>query len=179
MDKKTVQTIMSVVLGIAAFVIVAALVSLFFGAILAEDPVEISETAESVEKVLLYVKNSSIAVICIGIPTVVCYFFTFFSKSKKAFGLISAILSLVLVEMCLGFIFDLRSIVLKLTDDVSTCYSLATAFFTDLIEVLVSCLISCAYFIVVTVCAFRTKNPAAQPVPTVEQTTVAPPAQGE
>lgn len=179
MDKKTIQTVMYVVLGIAAFVLVAALVSLFFGAILAEDPIEISETAESVEKVLLYVKNSSIAVICIGIPTVVCYFFTVFSKSKKVFGLISALLSLMLITMCLGFIFDLRAIVLKLTDEVSTCYSLATAYFSDLIEVLVSCGIACAYFTVVTVCSFRTEKPAAQPAPTAEKTMVTAPVQGE
>lgn len=179
MDKKTVQTVMSVVLGIAAFVIIATLISLFFGAILAEDPTEITETAESVEKVLMYVKNSSIAVICVGVPTVVSYFLTYFSKSKKIFGHISALLSLMLVAMCIGFIFDLRAIVLKLTDNVSTCYTLATAYFTDLIKMLVSCGFACAYFTAVTVLAFRTEKPAVQPAQATEQTTLTAPEQGE
>lgn len=179
MDKKTVHLIMSVVLGIAAFVIIAAVISLLFGAIIAEDPMEIAETGKSVEKVLSYVKNSSIAVSCVAIPTVVCYFFTFFSKSKKVFGLISALLSLMLVAMCIGFVFDLRTIVLKLTDDQSTCYSLATAYFTDLIKLVVSCGFACAYFAVVTACAFRTEKPTTPPAQSTEQPAIATPEKGE
>lgn len=185
MNKKTLNIVLSVILGIAAFVTVATVMSLLFGAIIAKDPINITETAKNVEKVLMYVRNSSIAVVCIAIPTVVCWFLTYFSKSKKAFGAISTLLSLMLVAMCLGFIFDLREIVLKFKDDQSTCYTLATSYFPDLLKLVVSFGFACACFAAVTVCAFRTEKtatppaPSAQPQSTDDQDVVAAPQKGE
>lgn len=172
MDKKTVQVVMSVILGIAAFTIIATVVSLLFDAILAEDTITIAEPSKNVEDVIMYIKHSSVAVICISIPTVVCYFLTYFSKSKKIFGLISAVLSLMLIAMCLGFIFDLRGVVLDYKESANTSYTLATAYFTELGKLLISYVFAGAYFAVIFVRAFRTKQ-------STRQATVAAPEQGE
>lgn len=185
MDKKTVRIVIGVMLGIAAFTIVATAISLLFDAILADDTLIIAEPAKNVEDTILYIKHSSVAVFCIAIPTVVCYCFTYFSKSKKVFGLISALLSLLMIALCIGFIFDLRGIVLGFKDSASTSYTLATAYFSELGKLLISFLFTCAYFILITVFAFRTEKTAAQPAqtaqpePTVEQTAVAAPQKGE
>ena len=84
-----------------------------------------------------------------------------------------------LAAMCIGFIFDLRAIILKFTADQSECYSLATAYFTDLLQLLVSCVFACVYFSVVTMYAFRDKKTVAQSTPIAVQTTVAAPEKGE
>ncbi|MDE6618232.1 MAG: hypothetical protein K2K13_04335 [Clostridiales bacterium] len=181
MDKKTVHIVVSVILGIAAFTIVATAISLLFDAILANDPITITEPVKNVEDTILYIKHSSIAVFCIAIPAVVCYFLTYFSKSKKVFGFISALLSLVVIAMCLGFIFDLRGIVLAYKEGANTSYSLASAYFSELGKMFISFLFPAAYFTVITVSAFRTEKSAAQPAPTAqpEQTVIATPEQGE
>ncbi|MDE5593513.1 MAG: hypothetical protein K2I75_06235 [Clostridiales bacterium] len=187
MDKKTVRIVVSVILGIAAFVIVATAISMLFSAILAEDPITIAEPIKDIENTIFYIKHSYVALFCIAVPTVVCYFLTYFSKSKKVFGLISVLLSLLLIAMCLGFIFDLRSTVLDLKEAVSSCYTLATASFEDMFKLLIPCIFTCAYFTAVTVSAFRADKTTAPTVPTAptaqpeyaEQTTVAAPEQGE
>lgn len=179
MNKKTVHIVVSVILGIAAFIIVATAISILFSAILAEDPITIAEPVKNIEDTILYIKHSYVALFCITVPTVVCYFFTYFSKSKKIFGLISALLSLMLIAMCIGFIFDLRSTVLDLKEAVNSCYTMATAYFDELLKLLIPCLFTCVYFTMVTLSAFRTEKPNAQPAQTVEQNVIAAPEQGE
>ena len=181
MDKKTVHIVVSVILGIAAFIIVETAISMFFSAIFSKDLLTISEPTKNIEDTILYIKHAYVALFCIAIPAVVCYFLTYFSKSKKVFGLIAVLLSLMLIAMCIGFVFDLRSIVLDLKENVSSCYTMAAASFDEMIKLLITCMFTCAYFTVVTVSAFRNQKPAEQPAPTVqpEQTTVAIPEQGE
>ena len=193
MDKKTVHIVVSVILGIAAFIIVETAISMLFGAIFTKDLLTISEPTKNIEDTILYIKHAYVALFCIVIPTVVCYFLTYFSKSKKVFGFISVLLSLMLIAMCIGFIFDLRSTVLDMKEAVSSCYTMAAASFDDMLKLLIPCLFTCAYFTVVTVSAFRNQKPAAQPAPMEqpeqtaaampteqsEQTTVAATVQGE
>lgn len=181
MDKKTVHIVVSVILGLAAFIIIGTAISMLFSAILAEDPITIAEPVKNVENTIFYIKHSYVALFCIAVPTVVCYFLTYFSKSKKIFGLISALLSLMLIAMCIGFIFDLRSTVLDLKDAVNSCYTLATACFNDMFKLLIPCLFTCAYFTVVTVSAFRADKAAVQtaPIKQSEQPVAATPEQGE
>ncbi|MDE6201177.1 MAG: hypothetical protein K2M47_04785 [Clostridiales bacterium] len=166
MNKKTVQIIVAVMLGIAAFTIIATAISLLFDAILADDTITIAEPVKTVEDTILYIKHSSIAVFCIAIPTVMCYCLTYFSKSKKVLGLISLLLSLLMIAMCLGFIFDLRGTVLDIKGS-STSYTLATAYFSELGKLFISFLFTGAYFAVITVFAFRTQIPATPTAPTV------------
>lgn len=178
MDKKTVNTILSVLLGIAVFVIIGTVISLFFDAVLAKDTLLIASPNGSVDKVILYTKNSSIGLICIAVPTLVCYCLTYFSKSKKVFGLISALLSLMLVAMSIGFIFDLRGIVLEL-ETKNTAYSVATAYFSELIQMLTACGLTCAYFTVITVFAFRDEKRAAHTEQPAETAVTVAAEQGE
>lgn len=179
MDKKTVHIVVSVILGISAFIIIGTAISMLFSAILADDPITISEPIKNIEDTILYIKHSYVALFCIAIPTVVCYFLTYFSKSKKIFGLISVLLSLMLIAMCIGFIFDLRSTVLDLKGAADSCYTMAAASFDDMLKLLIPCLFTCAYFTVVTVSAFRNQKPTVPPTAHPEQTTVAAPEQGE
>ena len=158
MNKKTLHIVMSVVLGIAFFAIVATVISLLFDAILSNDTILIASPSKNAEKVISYVKHSSIGLICIAIPTLVCYCFTYLAKSKKIFAVVSVLLSLLLISMCIGFIFDLRGIVLKFDSSIAECYTIATSYFTELIQLIVSCCFACVYFIVATVLAFRPQN---------------------
>lgn len=163
MNKKTLHIVMSVALGIAFFAIVATVISLLFDAILSDDTYTIASLGENAEKVVSYVKHSSIGVICVAIPALVCYCFTYSAKSKKVFGVISVLLSIMLISMCIGFIFDLRGIVLKFDSARADCYTIATSYFTELIQLLASCCFACVYFVVATVLAFRPQKTGVQP----------------
>ncbi|MDE6029961.1 MAG: hypothetical protein K2F90_06575 [Clostridiales bacterium] len=180
MDKKTVRIVVSVVLGLAAFVIIGTAISMLFNAILAEDPITISQPIKNIEDVIFYIKHSYVALFCIAVPTVVCYFLTYFSKSKKVFALISALLSLMLIAMCIGFIFDLRATVLDFDEAATSCYTLATASFENMFKLLVPCIFTCAYFTVVAASEFRADKAAVQPAPAAQQDqTSHAPEQGE
>ena len=166
MNKKTVRTAMGVVLGIAAFTILSTAISLFFSAVLYKDLATLGAVEGELEKTMAYVKNSSIGLVCVVVVVLTSYFFTIFTKRKKVFAPISAGLSLLLIIMCLAFLFDLRGIVMKFEGYSMrlACYQLASEYFSELITVMISALITCAYFTVATVFAFK-QNKAATPKP--------------
>lgn len=180
MDKKTLHTVVSVVLGIAVFTIISVVILLMFDAVLADDTLEITSTSKYMDETVSYVKHSSIAVICIAIPMLVCYGLTYFAKSKKIFATISALISLVLIAMCIGFVFDLRSIVIEFDALRSTCYTVASAHFSKLIELLISCAFSCAYFTVIAIRAFLPEKATKQIIePTTTNSEAVVPEKGE
>lgn len=183
MDKKTINIIISVVLGIAAFVIVSTAISMLFDAIFIEDIINISNTTKHMDDIVMYIKHSSIAVFCISVPTIVCYFLTYFAKSKKVFGLISVVLSLFMIALCLGLIFDLRETALDTNN--SSAYTTAAAQFSELGKLIVVYAITCAYFAVVTVREFMsnrrgvTVEAQAQSEQSAPVSTVSEPQKGE
>lgn len=156
MDKKTIQTVVAVVLGIAVFSIVATVISFIFEACLYDYIVDISEPGTNVENTIKYAQGASIGIICIGAAAIVCYCFTYFIKNKKVFGIISVVLSALLVAMSIAFIFDLSEFAKEAST--SQGFSIASAFFGELVTMIVACLIVGAYFTVVTVRAFKPQN---------------------
>ena len=164
MEKKTMRIIVSVVLALAAFTILSTVISLFFSAFFTKDMINIGEINGNEGKTMNYIRFSSIALACIAAVTLVSYFFTYFTKHKKIFAPIATGLSFLMVIMCISFIFNLRSVILKFEGySKLTCYSLATEFFAQLITIMVAALIACSYFAVVTALAFKKSKAALSP----------------
>lgn len=162
MNKKTVDTIVSVVLGISVFIILATVISLLFDVIFTKDAFTLDvldAERESNTEVMGYIMHSSIAVICVGAAMLLSYCLTYFTAEKKVFAAISATLTLLLIAMCLAFIFDLRNIAID--HDSSSMYTVAATYFAELIKVLVACLFTCAFFTVTAVKAFLPAKAAA------------------
>ena len=164
MNKKALNTIMYVVFGIAVFVMFGTAMSLLFDAILSDDLLVVATPEANTEKVVSYIKNSAVGIVCIAIPTLVCCSLAFSAKSKKIFGILSATLALLLLSMSIGFIFDLRGTVMQFDAARKECYTIATAYFSDLIMIIVSSCIICAYFIAMTALAVRSQKTDMQPV---------------
>lgn len=110
--------------------------------------------------VLSYTRNTAIGVVFVNIAMLACFCFTYFIKTKKVFGCISTVLSLLSAAMCIAFVFDLRAIVLKSTSLQS--YSAATGYFSELISLAAAALLFFAYFLFVTVKSFRSEKVSDQ-----------------
>ena len=152
MDKKLLKTVLAVLLGISVFVILGAVVSLIFEASFADDLSLVSSISNEVERIINYVKNTSIAVICIAVPVLVAVCMACFAKSKKVLSIIAALATLLLAAVCIAFVCDLHGITLEGLD--ATAYATATQYYTELLAVAVPALILCAYFTGATVHAF-------------------------
>ena len=164
MDKKTMRVVLGVVLGLAVFTMLSAVVSMLFNAILSKDVIVVGAVEGDFEDTISYVKYSSIGLVCITVAAIVSFFFAYFGKQRKVFAPIAAGLSLLLIAMCLAFVFDLRGIVMKFESSSirANSYAVATEYFAELISVMVAAIISCAYFGVTTALSFKKKNAVAQ-----------------
>lgn len=161
MDQKFINRILATVFGIALLIALTSTVSLLFDAIMLTDVTILSSLSESMEKTISYMQYSSIGIICVSVATLASFCFTYFSKQKKVFGCISAVCSLLLAATCIAFVFDLRAIIFKSTSLES--YNAATGYFSELIALAVAALLFFAYFVFVTVRAFRNKTTMTMP----------------
>lgn len=155
MNKKFVGTVIAVLLGFAAFVMIASTVSLIFEAVLTHDVAEITTVSEEMEDLISYVRNSAIGIVVFSAAALISYCFTYFTDKKKIFGCISAGLSIALAAFCIAFVFDLRDIALKSLSE--RVYTAAASYFSELITLAIAALLLCAYFTVITVKAFKAK----------------------
>jgi hypothetical protein len=160
MNKKFIKSVIAVVLGLALAITLIATFSLIFDAIMSSDVATLSSVSKSMEKVLSYTRNTAIGVVFVNIAMLACFCFTYFIKTKKVFGCISTVLSLLSAAMCIAFVFDLRAIVLKSTSLQS--YSAATGYFSELISLAAAALLFFAYFLFVTVKSFRSEKVSDQ-----------------
>ncbi len=150
MNKPFVQKILAVVLGISLFVMLMSFVSLIFDAALIDD---VSTFAN--EDLMNLSKWMTVGIICILIPTFVCYAFTFFAKSK-IFSICSAVLSAFVTICSIAFIFVLRA---EILDNFNLQnYSLLTGYVQEMLILAVPALLVCVYFILNSINLFRHKN---------------------
>lgn len=156
MDKKTVKTIVAVILAICLFTMITATVSLAFDAFLSKDVTVVSSVSVTMKKAISYMSNASVALACLLVPALACFAFSYFTKQKKVFYAASAVLSLFIIATCMGFLFDLRSVALN--DFGTSEYAVCAEFFENLITLSVASLIPCVYFTVNAVFAFKEKK---------------------
>lgn len=156
MDKKFTQKIVAVVLGLSLFIAVISTFSLLFDSILADDIIKLTSVSEKTEKIIGYMKYSAIGILCVSVAAITCYCFTYFSKNKKVFGIISTVLALFMSVTCIALTFDLRGTVLDGMS--SSAYEAATGYFQELLQIAIAHIIACAYFAVITAFAFKKKT---------------------
>ena len=143
MDKKTVKTFVNIIVGIAILTILYSFCSLIFEAITARDPILLEPTSLSsnAKEVLNLATWMMVALICLLVPTLVCYGFSLFGKNK-IMTLASAVMSLFVVVTAFAFFFVLREYAFKGT----SAYTIAIAAFPEFIELIAACAITCAFF---------------------------------
>ena len=154
MDKKYLKTIISVILGIALAVMVYSLVSLLFECIFMEDAMKFAEDLMSSDKkmheTLEFLQSVSIALTCTIAITFVCYAFAYFGNGK-IFNVAAAALSLLTAVLCIVFVILLRN---KAHDAGMTTYTAVAETFDSFIQLAVSALLACVYFILNSVASF-------------------------
>ena len=150
MDKSFIKKVLAVVLGISLFVMLVTLASLIMEAALADDvSIHASFTAE---KTIMFIKWSAVALICVTVPALVCYALAYFGN-HKIFGIISEVLSFLIVACCIAFFVVARKIALEQLS--SSAYASATGYFTELIQLAVPSLLVGIYFVLESVKAFK------------------------
>ncbi len=151
MGKKTFKTAVTVVFAICVLNMITATASLAFDAYLSKTVLLFSNTVG--EKAISYMSNAAIALVCLLVPTLVCFIFSFFTDQKMVFYIASAVMALFVAATCMGFLFDLRTLAVKEFD--MTNFAACTEFFTSLVALAVTSLIPCACFTVNAVNLFK------------------------
>ncbi|MBD5584323.1 MAG: hypothetical protein HDQ88_04520 [Clostridia bacterium] len=153
MDKKFIKKILAVVLGMSLLIMIYRLVSLIMDASLTDDAVLMGSS--DIEESAMFMKWTSVALICLLVPTLTCYAFAFFGN-KKIFTICSAVLSLFVAVCCIAFFAKMRSILLEDVD--ALVYASGAGYFSEMMQLAVPSLIACAYFTVCSVLAFKKVN---------------------
>lgn len=143
MDKKTVKTLVNIIVGIAILTIIYSFCSLIFNAITARDAIIIdpSKIDGGVRDIVNLATWMMVALICLLVPTLVCYGFSLFGKNK-IMTMASAVMSLFVIVTALAFFFVLREY--SFTD--TTAYTIASAVFPGFIELIAAGSLTCAFF---------------------------------
>lgn len=143
MEKKTVKTFVNIIVGIALLIIIYSFFLMLFNAITARDPLLMSPDTfnSSVKETLSLAIWMMVSLACLIVPTLVCYGFSLFGKNK-IMTLASAVMSLFIALICFSFFFALRD---NAFTDINS-YTIATAAFTDIIQLFAACTITCAFF---------------------------------
>ena len=158
MNKKYQNTILAVVLGIALAFMVYALVSLLFDCIFMKDTIEFTKelipSNKKMHETLEFAQNISIALTCTIAIMLVCYAFAYFGNGK-IFNIAAAALSLATAVMAIVFLVVLRN---KAHDAGAETYTVIAECFDNFIELAVSALLACTYFILNSVASFTAKK---------------------
>ncbi len=143
MDKKTVKTFVNIIVGIALLTILYSFCTLIFNAITARDAIIIDPgtLGDYVTDIVNLATWMMVALICLLVPTLVCYGFSLFGKNK-IMTIVSAVMSLFVVVTALAFFFVLRENAFTGT----TAYTIATAAFPEFIELIAAGTLICAFF---------------------------------
>lgn len=153
MDKKFIKKILAVLLGISLLIMIYEWVSLIMDAALADDTVLLGSS--DIKESTMFMKWTSVALVCLLVPTFTCYVFAFFGN-KKIFNICSAILSLFVAVCCIAFFAKMRSILLE--DAYASVYASGVGYFSEMMQLAVPSLIACAYFTICSVLAFKKGN---------------------
>lgn len=168
MDKKYVKKIISVLLGIALISIVFSLFSLIFDAAFADDLILLNDTGSTeleLDEIITLMKWMTVSLVCVLVPTIVCYFFAYFGNGK-IFNIVSAVLSLLITATCIAFICVLRQ--KALDTESATIYAAATGCFDEFIQLAATSFLLCAFFVCNSVFSFLKKPESQQQVENTE-----------
>lgn len=160
MDNKTVKTIVNIVVGVALLTMIYSFISLIFNAITARDAILLEAgSTNNIKNIVNLVTYMLVALVCLLVPTLVCYGFALFGKNK-IMTIVSAVMSLFVVATCLALFFVLREEAFTST----SAYTIAAAAFTEIIQLCAATAIMCAFFTFHSVTAIKEffKKPEAK-----------------
>jgi len=157
MEKTFVKKVLAVVLGISLFVMLVSLASLIMDAVLADDVLLLDSNNDYIKEISMFMKWTSVALVCAIVPTVLCYIFAYFGNGK-IFNICAAVLSFFVAAGCIAFIFVVRDIAME--EIRSDAYAAATGYISELVQLGVSTVISGIFFTVNSVVLFLNKKQA-------------------
>ncbi|MDE6850459.1 MAG: hypothetical protein K2J54_03940, partial [Clostridia bacterium] len=143
MDNKMIKTIVYVIVGLALLTILYSFCSLIFNAITARDQILMNpkELTNEIKEILNLATWLLVALVCLLVPTLVCYCFSLFGKNK-IMTVVSAVMSLFVVVTCIAFFFVLRDNAFINT----TTYTVASTAYPEIIQLLAASAVTCAFF---------------------------------
>ncbi|MDE6690858.1 MAG: hypothetical protein K2K04_02705 [Clostridia bacterium] len=143
MDNKTVKTFVNIIVGIALLTVIYSFCSLIFDAITLRDAIILDPSIidSDVRDIVNLATWMIVALICLLVPTLVCYGFALFGKNK-IMTIASAAMSLFVVVSALAFFFVLRENAFTGT----AAYTIATAAFPEFAELIAASMLTCAFF---------------------------------
>ncbi len=143
MDKKTVKKIVSTIVALAILTMIFSFCGLIFDAITARDPITIdpSKVTEEIKDITNHATWMLVALACLLLPTLVCYGFSLFGKSK-IMTIVSAVMSLFVVVTCIAFFFVLRDYAVVSAE----AYAIAAAVYPYFILLISTGTLLCAFF---------------------------------
>lgn len=158
MDKKSVKTIINVVLGISLIMMLTAYIGMVYSCISMADVFKMAgvKPTDTDDPTLWML----IALCCVFVPAFVSYAFAYFGN-KKIFTTAAAVLSLFITATIIAFVAVLRN--RSLEDPYS--YTTIASLNAELLELLLTVIIADAYFIYNSVKSFLIK-----PVQPAEET---------
>lgn len=155
MDKQFAKKIVSVLLGIALITIVYSLFSLIFESWFIDDVIVLNGKPDDLSEIMSLIKWQTVSLVCVIVPTLVCYVFAYFGN-EKIFNIFSAALSLLVFAMCIAFIIVTRN--KTFATNSATTYSAITEALGEFITLAASAALFCAYFVINSVFSFIHKQ---------------------
>ncbi|MDE7373431.1 MAG: hypothetical protein K2N18_05145 [Clostridia bacterium] len=143
MDKAFFKRVLIVIMGVCAITLLFSFVSLIIDAV---SGVDLLDHAGISYSVMMFVKWTAVAIVCLLVPLFASYVFSCVSKNA-IFSIASAVLSLLIAVCTITFICVLRKDILD-ADWSTNAYALLTGYMEDMLQIAVPCFIGCAYFTV-------------------------------
>ena len=154
MNKPFVKNVLAVILGMALLIEVYEVFSSFISAFIVKDVMLFTSDGD-MNKIVEFVKWSSIGVGCLLVPALLGSAFGFFSKGR-ILKIISAAIWLAVAVTCVTLLFVLRKVVLDMLN--VSLYEAAAEFMDELLMVSLPAVLICVYFILDSVFLFGKKE---------------------
>lgn len=151
MDKHFFKNVLTVVLGICVLIMIFSTVSLASDAALADDLVSIGSN----KKLTMLIKWTALALVCLMIPTITCYVFTYFTDNKLM-KIFAAALSLIVTVVCIAIFIISRNAGIE--GNSSTKYATVTGYLSELLQLATASLIVCIYYVICFIKSFKNKH---------------------
>lgn len=165
MDKKTVKTIVNIVVGVALLTMIYSFVSLIFESWFIDDVIVLNGEPDDLSEIMALIKWQTVSLVCVIVPTLVCYVFAYFGNGK-IFNIFSAALSLLVFTMCIAFTIVTRN--KTFATNSATTYSAITEALGEFITLAASSLLVCAFFVYNSAVSFKTNPGKSLSVQSVE-----------
>ena len=154
MNKPFVKNVLAVILGIALLIEVYEVFSLLISGFIVKDAMLFTSDGD-MNKIVEFVKWSSIGVGCLLVPALLGSAFGFFSKTRLL-KILSAAIWLAVAVACVTLLFVIRKTVVDMLD--ANLYAVAAELMDEMLLVTVPALLACAYFILDSVFLFGKKE---------------------